>query len=101
LVRRATSPALQTRAVLLKLDELIRATDGARNDVIAAEQRPLHEQQCGDPQGHEQATTLAQRRPQSFDGGTDDWHARPIRDDRRRDHASSRDGTTCTAAPAT
>jgi low affinity Fe/Cu permease len=35
---------VQTRAVLLKLDELIRATDGARNDVIAAEQRPLHEQ---------------------------------------------------------
>jgi low affinity Fe/Cu permease len=36
---------VQTRAVLLKLDELIRATDGARNDVIAAEQRPLHEQE--------------------------------------------------------
>lgn len=36
---------VQTRAVLLKLDELIRATDGARNDVIGAEQRPLHEQQ--------------------------------------------------------
>jgi low affinity Fe/Cu permease len=35
---------VQTRAVLLKLDELIRATDGASNDVIAAEQRPLHEQ---------------------------------------------------------
>jgi low affinity Fe/Cu permease len=35
---------VQTRAVLLKLDELIRATDGARDDVIAAEQRPLHEQ---------------------------------------------------------
>ncbi len=36
---------VQTRAVLLKLDELIRATDGVRNDVIAAEQRPLHEQE--------------------------------------------------------
>ena len=35
---------VQTRAVLLKLDELIRATDGASNDVIAAEHRPLHEQ---------------------------------------------------------
>ena len=35
---------VQTRAVLLKLDELIRATDGARDDVIAAEHRPLHEQ---------------------------------------------------------
>jgi low affinity Fe/Cu permease len=35
---------VQTRAVMLKLDELIRATDGARNDLIAAEQRPLHEQ---------------------------------------------------------
>jgi low affinity Fe/Cu permease len=36
---------VQTRAVLLKLDELIRATAGARNDVIAAEQRSLHEQE--------------------------------------------------------
>ena len=36
---------VQTRAVLLKLDELVRATDGARNDVIAAEHLPLHEQQ--------------------------------------------------------
>jgi low affinity Fe/Cu permease len=35
---------VQTRAVLLKLDELVRATKGARNDVIAAEQLPLHEQ---------------------------------------------------------
>ena len=36
---------VQTRAILLKLDELIRATDGAANDVIAAERRPLHEQE--------------------------------------------------------
>jgi low affinity Fe/Cu permease len=36
---------VQTRAVLLKLDELVRATEGARNDVIAAEQLPLHEQE--------------------------------------------------------
>jgi low affinity Fe/Cu permease len=37
--------AVETRAILLKLDELIRATDGARNDLIAAEHRPLHEQE--------------------------------------------------------
>ena len=43
LIQHATG--VQTRAVLFKLDELIRATDGARNDVIAAEQRPLHEQE--------------------------------------------------------
>jgi low affinity Fe/Cu permease len=36
---------VETRAILLKLDELIRATDGARNDVIAAEHKPLHEQE--------------------------------------------------------
>jgi low affinity Fe/Cu permease len=36
---------VETRAILLKLDELIRATDGARNDLIAAEHRPLHEQE--------------------------------------------------------
>ena len=35
----------ESRAVLLKLDELLRATIGARNDLIAAEQRPLHEQE--------------------------------------------------------
>lgn len=34
----------ETRAILLKLDELIRATDGARDQFIAAERRPLHEQ---------------------------------------------------------
>jgi low affinity Fe/Cu permease len=36
---------VESRAILLKLDELIRATAGARNDLIAAEQRPLHEQE--------------------------------------------------------
>ncbi len=36
---------VETRAVLLKLDELIRATEGARDELIAAEQRPLHEQE--------------------------------------------------------
>jgi Low affinity iron permease len=35
----------ESRAVLLKLDELLRATIGARHDLIAAEQRPLHEQE--------------------------------------------------------
>jgi low affinity Fe/Cu permease len=35
---------VENRAVLLKLDELIRATEGARNDVIAAEHRTLEEQ---------------------------------------------------------
>jgi low affinity Fe/Cu permease len=34
----------ETRAILLKLDELIRATDGARDQFIAAEHKPLHEQ---------------------------------------------------------
>jgi low affinity Fe/Cu permease len=43
LIQHATG--VQTRAVLLKLDELIKATDAASNDVIAAEQRPLHEQE--------------------------------------------------------
>lgn len=33
------------RAVLLKLDELVDATDGARDDVINAERRPLHVQE--------------------------------------------------------
>ena len=36
---------VETRAVLLKLDELIRATEGARNELIAAEHRPLNEQE--------------------------------------------------------
>ena len=36
---------VETRAVLMKLDELIRATEGARNELIAAERRPLHEQE--------------------------------------------------------
>jgi len=36
---------VETRAILLKLDELIRATDGARKELIAAEHRPLHEQE--------------------------------------------------------
>jgi low affinity Fe/Cu permease len=35
----------ESRAVLLKLDELVRATSGARDELIAAEQRPLHEQE--------------------------------------------------------
>jgi low affinity Fe/Cu permease len=34
----------ETRAILVKLDELIRANDGARDEYIAAEHRPLHEQ---------------------------------------------------------
>lgn len=33
------------RAVLLKLDELVEATDGARDDVIRAERGPLREQE--------------------------------------------------------
>ena len=36
---------VETRAILLKLDELIRATDGASEDLIAAEEKPLHEQE--------------------------------------------------------
>jgi low affinity Fe/Cu permease len=36
---------VETRAILLKLDELIRATDGASEQLIAAEHRPLHEQE--------------------------------------------------------
>jgi low affinity Fe/Cu permease len=40
---------VETRAVLLKLDELIRATDGASKDLIAAEHRPLHEQERLEP----------------------------------------------------
>jgi len=36
---------VETRAILLKLDELVRATEGASKDVIAAEHRPLHEQE--------------------------------------------------------
>jgi low affinity Fe/Cu permease len=36
---------VETRAVLLKLDELLRATEGARKDLVAAEQKPLHEQE--------------------------------------------------------
>jgi low affinity Fe/Cu permease len=36
---------VQTRAVLLKLDELVRADERARDDVIAAEHLPLHEQE--------------------------------------------------------
>jgi low affinity Fe/Cu permease len=36
--------AAETRAILLKLDELVRANDGAANDVIAAEDRTLEEQ---------------------------------------------------------
>lgn len=35
----------ESRAVLLKLDELVRATSGARDELIAAEHRPLHEQE--------------------------------------------------------
>jgi low affinity Fe/Cu permease len=34
-----------TRAILLKLDELVRAVSGARDDVIAVEDQPLHEQE--------------------------------------------------------
>ncbi len=35
----------RTQAVLLKLDELIQATQGADNKVIAAEDRDLHDQE--------------------------------------------------------
>jgi low affinity Fe/Cu permease len=35
----------ESRAVLLKLDELVRATDDARNAVINVEKRPLREQE--------------------------------------------------------
>ncbi|GAA2373900.1 hypothetical protein Cme02nite_02830 [Catellatospora methionotrophica] len=35
----------ESRAIMLKLDELVRATSGARDELIAAEQRPLHEQE--------------------------------------------------------
>jgi low affinity Fe/Cu permease len=35
----------ESRAVLLKLDELVRATDNARNAVISVENRPLREQE--------------------------------------------------------
>jgi low affinity Fe/Cu permease len=35
----------ESRAVLLKLDELVRATDDARNAVINVESRPLREQE--------------------------------------------------------
>ncbi|RJQ77077.1 hypothetical protein D5S17_16475 [Pseudonocardiaceae bacterium YIM PH 21723] len=35
----------QTQAILLKLDEIVHATDGADNRVIAAEERELHVQQ--------------------------------------------------------
>jgi len=35
----------QFRALMIKLDELIRATQGARDELIAAEQRPLEVQE--------------------------------------------------------
>ncbi|WP_186316053.1 low affinity iron permease family protein [Catellatospora sichuanensis] len=35
----------ESRAVLLKLDELVRATTGARDELIAAEQGPLRDQE--------------------------------------------------------
>ena len=35
----------QTEAILLKLDELIKATRDASDDVIAVEERDLHEQE--------------------------------------------------------
>jgi low affinity Fe/Cu permease len=35
----------ESRAVLLKLDELVRASDEARNAVISVENRPLREQE--------------------------------------------------------
>lgn len=35
----------QSRALMLKLDELLRATGGARDELIAAEHRPLEEQE--------------------------------------------------------
>lgn len=35
----------QTEAILLKLDELVRATEGAHDDLIAVEDRELHEQE--------------------------------------------------------
>jgi low affinity Fe/Cu permease len=43
---------METRAILLKLDELVRATEGAADEVIKAEQRPLAEQnELGDRLG--------------------------------------------------
>jgi low affinity Fe/Cu permease len=42
LIQHTTS--METRAILLKLDELVRATEGAANDVIKAEQRTVAEQ---------------------------------------------------------
>jgi low affinity Fe/Cu permease len=42
LIQHTTS--METRAILLKLDELVRATEGAANDVIEAEQRTVAEQ---------------------------------------------------------
>ncbi len=35
----------QFRALMLKLDELIRVTTGARDELVAAERRPLEEQE--------------------------------------------------------
>ncbi|SDJ14089.1 Low affinity Fe/Cu permease [Actinokineospora alba] len=35
----------QTNAILLKLDELVRATEGAHDELIAIEDRELHEQE--------------------------------------------------------
>ncbi|MBC6448715.1 low affinity iron permease family protein [Actinokineospora xionganensis] len=35
----------QTKAILLKLDELVRATEGAHEELIAVEDRELHEQE--------------------------------------------------------
>src|SRR5690349_22011682 len=42
LIQHTTS--IETRAILLKLDELVRATEGAANDVIEAEHRTVAEQ---------------------------------------------------------
>jgi len=47
----------QTKAVLLKLDELIQATNGADDGVIAIERRRLHDQERIHNEQHRQAAT--------------------------------------------
>ncbi len=47
----------ESRALMLKLDELIRATTGARDELIAAEGQSLHEQERLEDELQEQART--------------------------------------------
>ncbi|WP_157631737.1 low affinity iron permease family protein [Catelliglobosispora koreensis] len=46
----------ESRALMLKLDELIRATHGARDELIAAEAQPLEEQERLESQLQDQAS---------------------------------------------